>query len=194
LEVPVDYVTCHPTQDGHTRLWQSRGYVVRPEPSCEWTDGEIGGYCCEIFVGSLEIGNLVNPLGHSTDVGFGWERLHQIVEGKTRVDETCLFIPHSSPVVRDHVRTLEVLWRSGIIPGGKGRNFVCRRLLRRLLDLVTEQDVFVFEPWLEQERQLRDDRLGKAKRCWKKFKDRSPDFWKETFGIMPEEIMMLASE
>jgi len=60
--------------------------------------------------------------------------------------------------------------------------------------LVTEQDVFVFEPWLEQERQLRDDRLGKAKRCWKKFKDRSPDFWKETFGIMPEEIMMLASE
>lgn len=193
LEIPVDYVTCHPTQDGHTRLWQSRGYVVRPEPSCEWSDGEIGGYCCEIFVGTLEIGNLVNPLGHSTDVGFGWERLHQIVEGKTRVDETCLFIPHYSTIVRDHVRTLEVLWRSGIQPGGKGRNYVCRRLLRRMLDHIDPQDVFVFQPWLEQEREMRDDKLRKAKRCYKKFKDRSPEFWWETFGILPEELKMLAS-
>jgi len=153
---------------------------------------EIGGYCCEVFVGSLEIGNLVNPLSHSTDVGFGWERLHQIVEGKTRVDETSLFSQHLSPLVRDHRRCLESLWRAGIKPGGRGLNFQCRRLLRRMLDHILPEDQFIFQEWIEMEREIRNDRLKNAQRCWRRFRDRSPEFWKDTFGIMPEEIKYLA--
>lgn len=192
LNIPVDYITCHPSQDGHTRLWTSRGYVVRPELSCEWSDGDIGGYCCEVFVGPLEIGNLVNPLGHSTDVGFGWERLHQVVEGKDRVDETSLFVQHPSTLIRDHKRTLDSLWRAGVKPGGRGRGFQCRRLLRRLLDHTLPEDKFVFQEWIELEREIRHERINSAKRCWRRFRDKSPEFWRETFGIMPEEIKYLA--
>jgi len=192
LQIPVDYITCHPTQDGHQRLWKSRGYIVRPEQTCEWSDGEIGGFCCEVFVRDLEIGNLVNPLGHSTDVGFGFERLHQVVENKERVDESSLFSSHPSYLVRDHERTLCSFWSQGISPGCKNRSFICRRLLRRLLDQIGPEDKFIFQEWIESERLVREDHLRNAKRCWKRFKDRSPEFWRDTFGLMPEEIKTLA--
>lgn len=191
LSVPVTHITCHPSQDAHRELWQRRGYEVKPEESCEWSDGEIGGYCCEVFVGELEIGNLVNPLGHSTDVGFGFERLHQVVENKQRVDETSLFTPYLSPLLRDHERTIKALCGAGIQPGSKGRNFICRRLLRRILD-IPEVEGVSFLPWIQSERKLRESNLKSAKRCWRKFKDRDSQFWHETFGIMPEEMHLIS--
>jgi hypothetical protein len=91
LGVRADEVHCHPGRPDHARIWTRRGYCVVPDGECHWSDGTIGGHCCELYVGGLEIGNLVNPLGHSTDVGFGWERLLQVVEGRRRADQTSLF-------------------------------------------------------------------------------------------------------
>jgi hypothetical protein len=164
---------------------------VVPDDLCEWSDGTIGGYCCELFVGDLEIGNLVNPLGHSTEVGFGWERLHQVIEGTTRVDETSLFDKRLSPIISDHTRTISVMWKSGIGPGNKGRHYVCRRLIRRLLRLEFEPSQFPFRDWFVQEQELRDKCVRHGRRMWRRHKEKPLEFWWETFGILPEEICLL---
>ena len=188
LKIPVTEIHVHPSRQDHHQLWQQHGYTVVPDESCNWSDGKIGGHCCEVFVGHLEIGNLVNPLGHSTDVGFGWERLIQVIEGRNRVDETSLFRQDLHPVVRDHCRTVSILRESGIEPGNKGRSYVCRRLLRRMLQRLTGHESFEFDDWLQQERQLRELSLKRGRRLWRKHKDKPTSFWWETFGILPEEI------
>jgi hypothetical protein len=58
---------------------------VRHDSGCVWTDGNVGGFCSELFTpDGVEVGNLVNPLGHSIDVGFGYERILQVIEEITR--------------------------------------------------------------------------------------------------------------
>jgi len=59
----------------------------------------------------------------------------QLVEGKARVDQTELFDLSIDPISRDHFRTLSVFKEQGIVPGNKGRNYVCRRLIRRFIRL-----------------------------------------------------------
>jgi len=107
LQLPISYVTYHPSRLDHRRLWEKYQYNLKPDENCLWTDGNIGGHCCELFVNDLEIGNLVNPLEHSTDVGFGLERLLQVLEKKSRVDETDLFRKDVHPIVADHYRNLK---------------------------------------------------------------------------------------
>lgn len=191
LRIPVTEIHVHPSRNDHRQLWIDRGYSVRPDESCIWSDGTISGHCCEIFCGDLEIGNLVNPLGHSTDVGFGWERLHQVVEEECRVDQTSLFNSNLHPIVSDHSRTITILRENGIEPGNKGRSYVCRRLLRRMLRLLTGDESFEFDDWLQQERGLREQSIRRGRRCWKKHHDKPPWFWWETFGILPEEMKEL---
>jgi alanyl-tRNA synthetase len=191
LEIPVTEIHVHPSRQDHRHLWHQRGYTVVPDDSCVWSDGKIGGDCCEVFVGDLEIGNLVNPLGHSTDVGFGWERLVQVIEGKSRVDETSFFDQCLHPIVRDHCRTISVLWENNVEPGNKGRNYVCRRLLRKMLKHLSGGEHFEFDDWLKQEQDLREQCLRRGRRLWRKHKDKPISFWWETFGILPEEVELL---
>ncbi len=191
LGIRVSEVHVHPSRPDHQELWRKLNYSVVPDESCTWSDGNISGHCCELFVSGLEIGNLVNPLGHSTDVGFGWERLIQVLEGKSRVDETSLFDQSLHPTVRDHLRTINVLRENGIEPGSKGRQYVCRRLLRRMLVHLSGDEKFEFDDWLIQERQLREQSLRSGRRHWRKHQHKPPTFWWETFGILPDEIELL---
>ena len=193
LKIPISSVHVHPNRHDHQRHWQRRGYSVVPDKSCVWSDGKIGGHCCELFVGSLEIGNLVNPLGHSTDVGFGWERILQILEGKDRVDETSLFDQTLHPVVRDHSRTISILQENGIEPGNTGRSYVCRRILRRILRYQTGYEPVGLLDWLKHEQELRERNLRRARRLWRRHQDKPVSFWWETFGILPEELDMIGS-
>jgi hypothetical protein len=58
------------------------------------------------------------------------------------------------------------------MPGGKGRNYICRRLLRRVLD-----STFGPPPWLEWvevERRLQSRSLQHGRRMWKRHKDKPP--------------------
>ena len=197
IQSKVTEVHVHPSRNDHRLLWERMGYPTVPDLSCEWTDGIIGGQCCELFVGTLEIGNLVNPLGHSTDVGFGLERLVQTIEGVNRVDQSSLFRQELHPVVRDHVRTIEVLFRNGIPPGNKGRPYVCRRLIRRMIPFLgAGEERFLFDSWLHRERQLRDENLRRGRRMIgrRKFRDRPDEFWWESFGLLPEEVRQLREE
>lgn len=186
LKIPVTHITVHPTQDHHEQLWRSKGYLVKPDGSCVWTDGNIGGYCCEVFVGDLEIGNLVNPLGHSTDVGFGFERIFQVLEGKQLVHETSLFRQDLDPVVSDHLRTLLVMRENDITPGGRGRRYICRRLVQRVMQRV--DNLPELSDWLESEKENQVYRLKEGRRCWRKYKDRDEKFWWSTYGLTPEDL------
>jgi len=191
LQIPVSRVHVHPSRDDHQKLWLQRGYSIFDDETCVWSDGEIGGHCCELFCDDLEIGNLVNPLGHSTDVGFGLERLYQVVERCDRVHETSLFDQRLPPLVSDHLRTILLLKKNGIEPGNRGRNYVCRRLIRRILLHLERVGCDELDEWTEQESQLRQQSIRKGRRVWRKFRDRPESFWWETFGILPEELHLI---
>lgn len=184
LGIPIEEVHIHPQSNLHY-LWT--GYNIVDDLDCVWSDGGIGGYCCEIYVQGLEIGNLVNPLGHSVDVGFGFERMLQILEGKQRVDETSLFNQDFNPVVRDHYRTLLLMKKNGIVPGNKGREYICRKLVRKLLGLQINE----LSDWIDEEQRLKDKRLTIGRKQWSKSRNRDKplSWWWETCGITPEELL-----
>lgn len=186
LNIKVDSVHVHP-QGNHHNLWD---YPIVEDLECVWSDGDIGGYCCEIYSRGIEIGNLVNTLGHSVDVGFGFERLLMIVEGKNRVDETNLFDQELDYVGRDHVRTLTSFWENGIEPGNKGRNYICRKLIRRLIRLNISEK-FIFDEWMQKESEMFRKMIERGKVLWRKHKDKSVQWWKETVGLTEEELMLL---
>lgn len=184
----------HPDRNDHCGLWERWGYKTEPDPSCRWSDGEIGGDCCEVYCQGLEIGNLVNTLGHSVDVGFGWERLFCVLEGKKRVDETSVFQHNClDPVVRDHTRTLNAFWRHNIPPGTKGRNYICRRLLRRVLRLDQDHQGTAYDEWVASEREILRRRLHEARKIWRRYRNMPAEWWWATCGILPEEIGLIQS-
>jgi alanyl-tRNA synthetase len=191
LGLPIHHVDVHP-KSGHRHLWEWRGYEVHDNEECVWSDGTVGGYCSELFTpDGLEVGNLVNPLTYSTDVGFGYERILQVMEGKSRVDETELFDQSLDPISRDHCRTLSVFRDQNIVPGNKGRNYVCRRLIRRIIRLNPNGLECTFKDWMEDEKV----RMEKSIRDGRKHKRRNPDkpdsFYWETYGVLPEEMGLL---
>ena len=193
LALPVTSVHVHPDRLDHAALWTRLGYTVVPDVDCVWSDGGIGGHCSELYCGSLEVGNLVNPDGGSTDVGFGWERLIQVVERADTVYETSLFRQGVHPVLADHERAITVLRENGVEPGNKGRNYVCRRLLRRMLRLI-DGERFAIDDWLESERLSRELKIRQARRMWRKHSAKPPEWWWDTMGIFPEEMSMIARE
>jgi alanyl-tRNA synthetase len=191
LNIPIDYVTVHPTQKEHEKMWKKLNYDIIKDEECVWSDGEIGGYCCEMFCGELEVGNLVNTLGHSSDVGFGLERILQIMEGKSRVDETSLFDVNLNPILRDHVRCLKQLYKNNVKPGNTKENYTTRKLIRRSLRINPDLSGFIFDEWLEQEKEMLKDRFKIGKKLIKKHSDKNDDWWWETTGLLPEEVQDL---
>jgi alanyl-tRNA synthetase len=190
LELPISYVNVHP-ESGFERYWHHQ-FPVLHNPECVWTDGNVGGYCSELFTpDGLEVGNLVNPLGHSIDVGFGYERMLQLMEGKKRVDETSLFRQDLDPVSRDHFRTLMVFKEQGITPGNKGRNYVCRRLIRRFIRLNPQGVECPFTDWQESERVRMEQSLQNGRRHYRRNRTLPDSFYWDTFGILPEEMVLI---
>lgn len=192
LGAPVTHVTVHPQRRDHRRLWEASGRVVVDDPGCVWSDGEIGGHCAEIFCGEVEIGTAVNPAPDMADIGFGWERLHQVLEGAPSVFDTSLFARGCSRMVADHLRALEALFESGVGPGNRGREYVFRKLARRLLGewvgtpTVTPELARI----LKAERERRDHVLERCERLVhsRRWRDMPADWWWETHGLLAEEL------
>ena len=179
LKIKVDPVHYHPDCLKHRDLWTKLGYETVEDLECVWSDGEIGGYCCEIYSNNVEIGNLVNTLGHSTDVGFGWQRILSIC-GE----------PIDYSLVGDHKKTLECLWKNKIQPGAKGRNFICRRLLRRLMPHVVDEK-FIFDEWIDLEKKQQEKKIREGRKSWRKNRHQPVEWWWSTCGILPEEIHLI---
>lgn len=136
-------------------------YDLGPEHGCGRDD--CGPNCehCDRF---LEVWNLVfmeffkeadgsqTPLPRQNiDTGMGIERLAMILQGKSSVFETDLYLPileraadlagvrpdtdqrvdRSLRVMADHARAVTFLIADGVFPGNEGRSYVLRRVLRR---------------------------------------------------------------
>jgi alanyl-tRNA synthetase len=102
------------------------------------------------------------------DTGMGLERIVSIVQGKTANYDTDLFMPiikktqqltgHSDAerdanyvpyrVIADHVRAAVFLTADGVLPGAKGRDSVCRLVIRRAARFGTK--IGLHEPFLGQ--------------------------------------------
>jgi len=192
LCIPITHITYHPNTTIN-KLWEKYGYNTIPDESCVWSMNPTDdpSYCSEMFCDDLEVGNLVNTNGNSVDVGFGLERIFMMYENKNRIDETSLFDTSLSPVVRDHVRTISLMKENDIHPGNKGREYVCRRLVRNVIrENVLSYDGI--EDILEKEKISFDKRIREGRKSWKKYQDKDNTFWWESFGILPEEMHLLS--
>lgn len=171
LGLEPDTITVHPERlDQWTPIWREVGYLgeIRPDPECLWSDGSIGGYCTEMYVDGVEIGNIVNPLGHSIDCGFGLERLVQVMGYK-------------SPTPSEHlIQVLHLLESQDLQPSGKGSGSVVRQIVKKGLDLGVSTDE---HPWLKQ----LDQRLKQQRKLYERLRprnlDKDPSWWYETHGI-----------
>jgi hypothetical protein len=165
LDIKVDYVTIHPDVMG----WKSFHSVeVRSDPECKWTDGEIGGYCTEFYVGKIEIGNIVNPLGNCIDVGFGLERLESIVNpSEIKTKEQSL------------IDVINKIIESGYMPSHKRQGYVLKRLLKTLYQMGGSMPHPFFKN--EQERQLR--MKERYQKLLPKNPNMSKEWWYSTHGI-----------
>lgn len=112
-------------------------------------------------------GQYDNPLpAPGVDTGMGLERIVSIVQGKTANYDTDLFMPiikktqeltgHTDEerdanyvpyrVIADHIRAAVFLIADGVLPGAKGRDAVCRLVIRRAARFATK--IGLHEPFL----------------------------------------------
>lgn len=124
LGLKPDYVTVHPDKESWEH-WYPIDIEVKTSDDCLWTDGKIGGYCTEFFIydknnNPVEVGNIVNPLGHSIDVGFGRERLKYILGAPVLTD-----------VQQLQKAALDII-NSGVKPSAKEHGYILRKILREL--------------------------------------------------------------
>ena len=140
--LPNDKIKKGPREDN---VWGPAG----PEGPC--------GAANEVYVDNLEVATLVfmefycdknqdlTPLSQKgVDVGWGFERIAMISQGKKNIFETDLFAPlieklpssfseKYKRIIADHIRALVFLISDGVLPSNKDQGYVLRRLIRRII-------------------------------------------------------------
>lgn len=173
LGITLTHVTVHPDCMEEWSPWhEPHGLPVVPDPECLWSDGTVQGYSTEFYVGELEVGNLVNPLGHSLDLGIGLERLSVLLGDR----------PLSG--VEQLRQTVLCLEEDGVHPGPKRQGYVVRRLLRELRRRGDTWD----HPWLTQEHERHERQRKLYERLRSKVGDRTPEWWWDTHGIQVDDM------
>ncbi len=188
LGLKLSYVTIHPDKFDEWQIFYKQilcDIDIRPDKDCQWTDGDIGGYCTEFFINDVEIGNIVNPLGNCIDVGFGLERLEMFVNK----DASSLVMPNGSEVsVLAKESTLKStilkIIESGYVPGNLKQGYVLRKLLRELHSIGGTLDHPFFEAEIQRQKTIAD----KYQRLKLKHADKPKEWWFDTHGINLDEI------
>lgn len=171
LNLYISYATIHPDEMNWAEYY--RDFVkIREDEECKWSDGEIGGYCTEFYINhngqDVEIGNIVNPLGTCIDVGFGFERLDNIINNrpiKTKVEllQECI------------IKIID----SGVIPSNKMHGYTLRKLLRSFINLGGYMEHKFWQEENDRQRII-EERYLKLK---DKYLDKSATWWYDTHGI-----------
>ncbi len=167
-----DEATVHPDMlDAWSPIYAGR-LPVRVDPECRWSDGEVSGYCTELYRGGVEIGNIVNPLGTCIDAGFGLERLAAML-GEP--------MPGKAEVVR---RAVEAIVAAGYEPGPKGQGYELRRLLR----LMGRLDPGWGHPLMRVEAERRERARGRYERFLPRHPGKPAAWWWDTHGVDLDEF------
>lgn len=169
LDIHISYVTIHPDKPEWVKYYPSNIKVVELEEN-KWSDGNIGGYCTEFFVGDVEIGNIVNPLGTCIDVGFGLQRLLNI-----KYD----FSPPTKLEVIQ--KTCETLISSGVVPGSNKQQYILRKLLIDLLYIGGSIDHRFFDDIKSKQQDQYTKYL--REKIKPKHKNKNSFYWLDTYGI-----------
>jgi alanyl-tRNA synthetase len=107
-------------------------------------------------------GGTLEPLRFtSVDTGSGLERMAMVLQGRDSAYETDLFapivaaarsaLPGTGPgerdirIVADHVRASTFILSEGVVPSNEGRGYIPRRLLRKVIAIVTQAGAADFD-------------------------------------------------
>jgi len=173
LGLKPDWSTIHPDRMEEWRgTYDGTGVPLREDPDCVWSDGGLGGFCTEMYISGVEIGNIVRTNGDCVDCGFGTERL-LLSLGETP--------PDGDTVLRETILRLD---KEGWIPGPKGQGYVLRRLCRILLKRGGTSDL----PVLQDERKKMERLRGLWERLSPKHPDKDKEWWRSTHGIDVEDF------
>jgi alanyl-tRNA synthetase len=162
-----DYVTIHPDKPEWSEFYNKWNVEVRFDEGCEWSDGEIGGYCTEFYKNDIEIGNIVNPLGTCIDVGFGLERLEMVLNNTSKSKEDTL----KESVIK--------IIDSGFKPGNTKQGYVLRKLLR----LCHKNNIEIEHSFYLDEVKRQEKIVEKWLRLKDKHQDKPKEWWWDTHGI-----------
>jgi hypothetical protein len=178
LGLQITSVHVHPDSN-HRILFENKGdFEILDDQECVWCDGIVGGYCSEFYIGDIEIGNLVNPMNDSVDVGFGFDRICRLLDIK--YDKTY-----------DLEQFLEHCWKYKIEPGPKGRNHTVKKILRKYIREQKQEKDVLFQEWIRKEEKKLKESFKIAKNMLKKHFHKSDEWWYDCVGLLPEEVKIL---
>lgn len=167
INLKVDYVTIHPDRKEWSEYYKEYDVTVKYDTECTWSDGNIKGYCTEFYKDDIEIGNIVNPLGHSIDCGFGLERISMVLSKQPKTDVDTLR------------ETVEKIIDSGIKPSNLKQGYILRKLLR----ICWDKNIIIDHEYYNQE-VIRQEKVSERYEKLKhKNKDKSKEWWWDTHGI-----------
>ena len=170
-------VTIHPDK---MEVWSPlyRGRVpIRPDVDCQWSDGEISGYCTEFYRDGVEIGNIVNALGTCIDCGFGAERMASLREAVPTPDIEAVLVDAITSILD-----------AGYRPGPKEQGYVLRKLLRTL----RERGGALDHPLMVEEEKRQERAVARYRQLLPSHRDKSPAWWWDTHGINVAELQGFA--
>ncbi|HMT03716.1 MAG TPA: alanine--tRNA ligase-related protein [Burkholderiales bacterium] len=174
INIIPEYVTIHSDRKEWMKYYKLLGVndIRFDDENCRWSDGDIGGYCTELFLEGIEIGNIVNPLDNCIDVGFGLERLEMFVNGK-KVNK-----------IETLKETALKIIESGYQPHNVKQGYVLRKILREIYKegAILEHEFFTQE--IERQNKI-IERYNKLKT---KYFNKSRAWWYDTHGINLDEI------
>lgn len=176
LKITPDYVTIHPDKiDTWSYLYENYDIEIKADDECVWTDGDISGYCTEFYKDNIEIGNIVNTLGKSIDIGFGLERLIQITNSDLKFSKLNILEDTYYQLIKDN-----------FIIGNKNQGHLLKKIVIEsiLLGSKINDDIYI----KIRNNIIRSYKIYTSKKKLNKFSNKTSDFWLDTFGIDEKRI------
>jgi alanyl-tRNA synthetase len=174
LNISIDYVTVHSNRfDTWKWLYERHHIPIKLDDECIWSDGEMGGYCTEFYHNDVEIGNIVNTMDKFIDVGFGFSRLNDIINGKNELTKNDILSDAINKIIE-----------AGFKPGPQKQGYILRKLLRQLY----LGGGSIEHPFFTKEIERQEKAKARYERLKDKHSDKPKEWWFDTHGIDLDEM------
>ena len=174
LNISIDYVTVHSDKfDTWKWLYERHHIPIKLDDECIWSDGEMGGYCTEFYHNDVEIGNIVNTMDKFIDVGFGFSRLNDIINGKNELTKNDILSDAINKIIE-----------AGFKPGPQKQGYILRKLLRQLY----LGGGSIEHPFFTKEIERQEKAKARYERLKDKHSDKPKEWWFDTHGIDLDEM------